>query len=104
MTSIYLKVNCGFAHVAIRTLSQCQVGKTHSQINTQERARQFQELFTAPDEYFTSSKGRDSLFDRHCKQILSAFGTMKNADKREYIECLLRNGRNSLNTLRKHIH
>lgn len=55
-----------------------KVGKTHSQINTQERARQFQELFTAPDEYF----------DRHCKQILSAFGTMKTADKRqEYIEC-----------------
>ena len=94
MTSVYLKINCGYSHVAIRTLSDSKSGKSHSQIYTHYQTKHFQELFSNCTEggsfgsdYFDSNKGRQSLFDLHCTQILTAFGKMRSPEKRQsYIE------------------
>ena len=94
MTSIYLKINCGYQRVAIRTLSDSGSSKSHAQINTQYRTKHFQELFgnsttggSLQSNYFDNEKGRQSLFDRHCSQILSAFGKIKSAEMRQsYLE------------------
>ena len=65
MTSVYLKINCGYPRVAIRTLSDTGSSKSHSQINTQYHTKHFQELFgnsttsgSLLSNYFDSEKGR----------------------------------------------
>ena len=95
MTSVYLKINRGYSRVAIRTLSDSGRGKSRSHINTHYRTKYFQELFSnstqgdsLASDYFNSKNGRQSLFDRRCTQILSAFGKLKNLEKRHsYLEC-----------------
>ena len=75
--SISLKINCGYARVAIRSLSEMEKGKHHYEINQHTRAQKFRQLFASsfalPNSYFEGKEGRTALFNRHCKQILGAF-------------------------------
>ena len=87
MTSIYLKINCGYSRVAIRTISESAPCISHSKANKSNRQTQFQELFSdilkVKSDYFEGENGRQSLFDRHCNQILTAFGKIKNPEMRQ---------------------
>ena len=86
MTSIYLKTNCGYSRVAIRMLSDLGPGMQHSQVDKHRRATQFQELFgdtsDLKSEYFEAKQSRQSLFDRHCNEILT-LGKIKSKEKRQ---------------------
>ena len=87
--SICLAVNCGYARVAIRTLSEIEKGKQHTNINQAIRKQKFREMFAMPafqgsgPEYCENQHSR-SLFDRHCKEILAMFAkNWKNRDTRQ---------------------
>ena len=111
MPSVYLRINCGFSRVAIRTLSESGSGKKHSQIDRQCRESAFKELFchifkdSLPSTYFKSDKGRQSLFDRHCSKILYAFRQIKCSIKRQcYIETFSIDSWKALTQLEKEKH
>ena len=67
------KINCGFARVAIRTLSRTGITK-------QDRQEQFQEMFKPVSGYFKGreyfdeqDKNRETRFERGCKHIIKQF-------------------------------
>ena len=88
--TVCLAVNCGYARVAIRTLSEIDKGKRHIILNQGTRTQKFREMFAMPafqsrgPEYYESQHSRPSLFVRHCKEILAVFSkNWKNRDARQ---------------------
>ena len=65
--SISLKINCGYARVAIRSLSEIEKGKHHCEISQHTRAQKFRKLFASsfalPNSYFEEKGGRTALFN-----------------------------------------
>ena len=51
--SVSLKINCGYARVAIRSLSEMEKGKHHCEINEHTRAQKFRKLFASSFAYQT---------------------------------------------------
>ena len=88
--TVCLAVNCGYARVAIRPLSEIDKGKRHTILSQGTRTQKFREMFALPafqsrgPEYYESQHSRPSLFDRHCKEILAVFSkNWKNRDARQ---------------------
>ena len=89
LSSVCLKVNCGFARVAIRQYSEVVKRKHFVAINcySTERARKFKELFTPLEppgiqtSLFDGYDHRECPFERHCKGINGLFAKWKNREK-----------------------
>ena len=93
MTTIYFKVNCGFARAAIREFSEVRRGKQPSKQSQQTRIEKFRELFSSTRSYVTDDSifngydHRDPPFTRYCKSIIDSLVKWKACDqKSDYLK------------------
>jgi len=71
-----LKINCGYAHTAIRELTPKNKSLSVSKADAATRSTTFQKLYSAlevPQNLFESNGSRNTIFDDNCVALLKMF-------------------------------
>ncbi len=90
---VALRVNCGFARVAILEFSRVPIGTSRASLDKAKRCHKFcglfagNELFTMPEEYYNRDLSSNAKFDDQCDFVLGCFNKewRPHARRKEYL-------------------